>query len=73
MKKIIYFLLSLPFLAFSGEFKEDSTKTSSLDSISSFQDSEIASYLEKINRVSLMKYQTEIIGLGNDLATLNVP
>ena len=73
VKKIIYFLISLPFLAFSGEFQEDSIKTSSLDSISSSQDPEIASYLEKINRVASMKYQTEIIDLGDDVATLNVP
>lgn len=73
MKKIIYLLLSIPFLAFSGEFQEDSTESSSLDSISSSRDPEIVSYLEKIKRVSSMKYQTNTIDLGDDVAALNVP
>lgn len=73
MKKIIYLLLVLPFLAFSGEFQEDSSATKSLDSILSYQDPETVSYLEKIKHVSLMKYQTGTVGLGNEIATLNIP
>ncbi len=73
MKKIIYLFLALPFLAFSGEFQEDSTATNSLDSVLSTQDPETIAYFEKIKRVATMEYQTEIVDLGKNVATLTVP
>tara|TARA_B110000211_G_C14084551_1_gene556077 strand:+ start:2560 stop:3480 length:921 start_codon:yes stop_codon:yes gene_type:complete len=73
VKKIIYLFLALPFLAFSGEFQEDSTATNSLDSVLSTQDPETIAYFEKIKRVATMEYQTEIVDLGKNVATLTVP
>ncbi len=72
MKKLFYLLVVLPLLAFSEVTITDSSGVNS-DSISLEKKGEILDYIEKIKRVDNFEYQTGIVDLGDNIATLNVP